>query len=72
MENFFFQDSYYRNVAGNRIYCLMNKYTYLYQIMHEKGLTDLPLNNEAFCVEFVQEKKILSDRAIFLVSRYFF
>ena len=32
------------------------------------GLTDLPLNNEAFCVKFV-EKKILSGRVIFRVSR---
>ena len=33
------------------------------------GLTDLPLNNEAFCAKFVEKKYLLSGRVIFRVSR---
>ena len=33
------------------------------------GLTDLPLNNEAFCIKFVEKKYLLSGRVIFRVSR---
>ena len=33
------------------------------------GLTDLPLNNEAFWVKFVEKKYLLSGRVIFRVSR---
>ena len=33
------------------------------------GFTDLPLNNEAFCVKFVEKKYFPSGRVIFRVSR---
>ena len=33
------------------------------------GLTDLPLNKEAFCVKFVEKKYLLSGRVICRVSR---